>query len=176
MKPISIVLSPTRSRPLNIFLGMLLILVSLLLLLSLATWHASDPSLNTSTGEVGPHAVRNWVGLFGAFTSDLIIQCIGITAFFIPVWMGGLGWTWMHSRPGGSPWLRWTGTLLALIFIPAAFGLLPFHWRWLHLLPVEGVIGRLISSFLVGYVNIQGAWLIAGILAATGLYFASDRK
>jgi len=173
MKPISIVLSPTRSRPLNIFLGMLLILVSLLLLLSLATWHASDPSLNTSTGEVGPHAVRNWVGLFGAFTSDLIIQCIGITAFFIPVWMGGLGWTWMHSRPGGSPWLRWTGTLLALIFIPTAFGLLPFHWRWLHLLPVEGVIGRLISSFLVGYVNIQGAWLIAGILAATGLYFAS---
>jgi DNA segregation ATPase FtsK/SpoIIIE, S-DNA-T family len=173
MKPISIVLSPTRSRPLNIFLGMLLILVSLLLLLSLATWHASDPSLNTSTGEVGPHAVRNWVGLFGAFTSDLIIQCIGITAFFIPIWMGGLGWTWMHSRPGGSPWLRWTGTLLALIFIPTAFGLLPFHWRWLHLLPVEGVIGRLISSFLVGYVNIQGAWLIAGILAATGLYFAS---
>ena len=28
-------------------------------------------------------------------------------------------------------------------------------------------------SFLVGYVNIQGAWLIAGILAATGLYFAT---
>jgi len=34
-------------------------------------------------------------------------------------------------------------------------------------------MGRIISSLLVGYVNIQGAWLIAGILAATGLYFAS---
>ncbi|MGD0629352.1 MAG: DNA translocase FtsK [Terracidiphilus sp.] len=173
MKPISIVLSPTRSRPLNVFLGVLLLLVSLLLLLSLATWHASDPSLNTASGEAGPHAVHNWIGLFGAWLSDLLLQSIGITAFFIPLWMGGLGWTWMHSRPSGSPWLRWTGTLIALIFLPSAFGLLPWHWRWLHLLPVEGVAGRLVSALLVGYINIQGAWLVAGILAATGLYFAS---
>ena len=173
MKPISIVLSPTRSRPLNVFLGVLLLLVSLLLLLSLATWHASDPSLNTASGETGPHAVHNWIGLFGAWLSDLLLQSTGITAFFIPLWLGGLGWTWMHSRPSGSPWLRWTGTVIALIFLPAVFGLLPGHWRWLHLLPVEGVAGRMVSALLVGYINIQGAWLVAGILAATGLYFAS---
>jgi len=174
MKPISIVLSPTRSRPLNIFLGLLLLLVALLLLLSLTTWHATDPSLNTATDISSSHVVaKNWVGLFGAWLSDLLLQSIGITAFLLPVWAAGLGWTWMQSRPGGSPWLRWTGTLLALIFLPAAFGLLPWHWHWLHLLPVEGVMGRVISSVLVGYVNIQGAWLIAGILAGTGLYFAS---
>jgi len=173
MKPISIVLSPTRSRPLNIFLGMLLILGSLLLLLSLATWHATDPSLNTASGESGPHAVHNWVGLFGAWLSDLMLQSLGLSVFLLPIWLGGLGWTWMQSRPSGSPWLRWTGTLLALIFVPAVFGLLPWHWRWLHLMPVEGVMGRLISSLLVGYVNIQGAWIIALILAGTGLYFAS---
>ena len=173
MKPISIVLSPTRSRPLNVFLGLLLMLVSLLLLLSIATWHASDPSLNTATGEVGPRAVHNWVGLFGAWFSDLLLQSLGVTAFLLPLWLGGLGWTWMHSRPSGSPWLRWTGTLLALIFLPAVFGLLPWHWRWFHLLPVEGVVGRIVSAVLVGYINIQGAWLVAGILAAAGLYFAS---
>ena len=174
MKPISIVLSPTRSRPLNVFLGLLLMLAALLLLLSVATWHASDPSLNTSTDTSLPHAVvHNWVGLFGAWMSDLLLQTLGITAFFLPLWLGGLGWTWMHSRPSGSPWLRWTGTLLALIFMPTVFGLLPWHWRWMHLLPIEGVVGRLISALLVGYINIQGAWLVAGILAATGLYFAS---
>jgi S-DNA-T family DNA segregation ATPase FtsK/SpoIIIE len=173
MKPISIVLSPTRSRPLNVFLGLLLILVSLLLLLSIATWHASDPSLNTATDTAMPHAVVNWVGLFGAWISDLLFQSLGVTAFFLPLWLGGLGWTWMHSRPSGSPWLRWTGTLLALIFLPAVFGLLPWHWRWFHLLPIEGVVGRIVSAVLVGYINIQGAWLVAGILAAAGLYFAS---
>ena len=173
MKPVSIVLSPTRNRPLNVFLGLLLLMVSLLLLLAIATWHASDPSLNTSTGEMGPHAVHNWVGVFGAWLSDLLLQSIGISAFLIPLWLGGLGWTWMHSRPSGSPWLRWTGTLLGLIFLPAALGLVPWHWRWLHLLPIEGVIGSIVSAFLVSYINIQGAWLVAGILAATGLYFAS---
>jgi S-DNA-T family DNA segregation ATPase FtsK/SpoIIIE len=173
MKPISIVLSPTRSRPLNVFLGLLLLLAALLLFLSLATWRASDPSLNTASGEAGPHAVGNWIGLFGAWLSDLLLQTLGLTAFLMPIWLGGLGWTWMHSRPSGSAWLRWTGTMLALIFSPAVFGLLPWHWRWLHLLPVEGVLGRLISALLVGYINIQGAWLVAGILAATGLYFAS---
>jgi len=174
MKPISIVLSPTRSRPLNVFLGVLLTLLALLLLLSLATWHAADPSLDTATDAALPHAVvHNWVGLFGAWLGDLLLQALGLTAFLLPLWLGGLGWTWMHSRPGGSAWLRWTGTLLALLFLPAVFGLLPWHWHWLHLLPVEGVVGRLISALLVGYINIQGAWLVAGALAAAGLYFSS---
>jgi S-DNA-T family DNA segregation ATPase FtsK/SpoIIIE len=173
MKPIRIVLSPTRSRPLNVFLGLVLLLVSLLGLLALATWHAADPSLNTATDLGLPHAVRNWVGLFGAYFSDILLQSIGITAFLLPLWLGGLGWTWMHSRRGGSPWLRWAGTILALIFFPAALGLIPWHWRWLHVIPVEGVVGRLMSGLLVTYLNIQGAWLVAVVLAAAGLYFAS---
>jgi len=173
MKPIRIVLVPTRSRPLNIFLGLVLLLVSLLLLFALATWHASDPSFNTSAGIAGPHPARNWIGLFGAYLSDLLLQSLGITAFFLPLWIGGLGWSWMHSRPGGSPLLRWIGTLLALVFLPATLGLIPWHWRWLHLLPVEGVIGRLMAGLLVTYINIQGAWLVAGAFAAAGIYFAS---
>ncbi len=173
MKPIRIVLSPTRSRPLNVFLGLVLLLVSLLLLLSLATYHAADPSLNTAADLAAPHAVQNWVGLFGAWLSDLLLQSLGLAAFLLPLWLGGIGWTWMHSRPGGSPWLRWAGTVLALVFVPAVLGLLPWHWRWLHVLPIEGVVGRLMAGLLVTYLNLQGAWLVAAVLAAAGLYFAS---
>jgi len=170
MKPIRIVLSPTRSRPVNIFLGMVLLLVSLLLFLALASYHASDPSLNTSTDLAAP---RNWTGLFGAYIGDLLLQSLGLTAFLLPLWMGGVGWTWMRSRPGGSPILRWMGTLLTLTFLPALFGLLPWHWRWLHVVPIEGVIGRLITGFLVVYLNVQGAWLVALALAGCGIYLAS---
>ena len=169
MKPIRIVLSPTRSRPWNVFLGLVLLLGSLLLLLSLATYHPSDPSFNTATGL----PARNWVGLFGASLSDLLLQTLGITAVFLPLWLGGVGWTWMHSRPSGSALLRWVGTLLALTFLPAVFGLLPWRLLWLHELPIEGVVGRLVARILVVYLNIQGAWLVAGVLAATGLYLAS---
>ena len=173
MKPIRIVLSPTRSRPVNVFLGLVLLLVSLLLLLSLATYNAADPSLNTAANLASPHPVHNWIGLFGAWLSDLLLQALGLTAFFLPLWLGGIGWTWMHSRPSGSGVLRWIGTLLALVFLPTVFGLAPWHWRWLHLVPVEGVVGRLMSGLLVNYLNIQGAWLVAAVLAAAGLYFAS---
>jgi S-DNA-T family DNA segregation ATPase FtsK/SpoIIIE len=174
MKPIRIVLAPTRSRPFNILLGLMLVLVALLGFLALATYHPTDPSWNTASGASGAHAVRNWVGLFGAWLGDLLLQALGITAFFLPLWLGGLGWTWMRSRPGGAAWLRWMGTLLALAFLPACFGLLPWNWRWMHAVPVEGLAGKLMSGLLVTYLNIQGAWLVAGVLAGAGLWFASS--
>jgi S-DNA-T family DNA segregation ATPase FtsK/SpoIIIE len=170
MKPIRIVLAPTRSRPLNIFLGLVLALVSVLLILALATYHPSDPSLNTAAEAAAPH---NWIGLFGAWLSDALLQWLGLAAFLLPLWLGGLGWTWMRSRSGGSPFLRWVGSLLALAFVPTVFALLPWHKLWLNSIPYEGVVGKLLSGLLVGYLNLQGAWLVAGVLAAAGLYFAS---
>ncbi len=171
MKPIRIVLSPTRSRPLNVFLGVMLVLVSLLLFLALATYHASDPSMNTAAGSA---TARNWVGLFGAYLSDVLLQTLGLTAFLVA---GMDGWRRMDvaaiPAPGGSPILRWMGTVFALVFLPTVFGLLPWHWRWLHMVPVEGVVGRLVAGVLVVYLNIQGAWLVAAAFAACGLYFAS---
>ena len=168
MKSIRIALSPTGSRPLNLFLGLVLLLVSLLLFLALATYSPADPSLNSATSL----PAHNWAGLFGAWLSDLLLQSLGITAFFLPIWLAGIGWTWMQSRAGDSPVLRWIGVLLALLFLPTAFALLPWHWRWLHQLPIEGVLGRLMADLLVRYLNRQGTWLVAGVLAAAGLYFA----
>jgi S-DNA-T family DNA segregation ATPase FtsK/SpoIIIE len=175
MKPIQIALAPTRSRPLNMFFGVVLALVSVLFFCALATYHASDPSWNTAADPsiTGPGAVVNWVGPFGAFLSDLLLQWIGFTAFLLPLWMGGMAWGWMRSRPGGSAVLRVVGTAMALMFLPALFALLPWHWRWSHAVPVEGVMGRLVSGMLVAYLNIQGAWIVATVLAAAGFYFAS---
>ena len=97
MKPIRIVLAPTRNRALNMILGLALALVSLLLLLALATYHATDPSLNTSADPAAAHAVRNAVGLFGAWLSDLLLETLGLTAFFLPLWLGAIGWSCLLS-------------------------------------------------------------------------------
>ncbi|MGA3160155.1 MAG: DNA translocase FtsK [Terracidiphilus sp.] len=172
MKPLRIVLAPTHNRPLNIFLGLVMVLSALLVLLALATYHATDPSWNTATGATGPQAVRNWVGLFGASFSDLLLQILGITAFFLPLWLSGLGWTWMRSRPGGLAWLRWMGAVLALAFTPAVLALLPWHLLWQGR-PVAGVAGLLMADLLVRYLNFQGSMLVAGVLAAAGICLAS---
>jgi len=174
MKPIPISLSPTRSRALNVFLGAVLSLASILLFLALATYHPSDPSMNTATGPETGNAVHNWIGLMGSYLSDMLLQAFGLSVFLAPVWMGGLGWTWIRSRDAGTAMLRWMGVGLAVVFTPALFGLLPWHWRWMHAIPAEGVMGRVISGLLVAYLNTQGAWLVAGVLAGVGIYFASD--
>jgi len=174
MKPIQIALAPTRNRPLNMFLGVVLALVSVLFFCALATYHTSDPSWNTAADPAGPGAIANWVGPFGAFSGDLLLQSIGFTAFFLPLWMGGVAWGWMRSRPGGSAVLRMAGILMSVVFVPALFAMLPWHWRWAHTVPVEGVLGRLVSGMLVAYLNIQGAWIVAAVLATSGLYFASS--
>jgi S-DNA-T family DNA segregation ATPase FtsK/SpoIIIE len=172
MKAIPISLSPTRSRALNVFLGLVLALVSILLFLSLATYHPTDPSLNTSADVLVTRVVRNWIGVFGASLSDVVLQFLGVSAFLLPLWIGGVSWSWMRSRSSGSVWLRSLGTVLAVLFVPAVFGLLPWHWRWLHAVPIEGVIGRIVAGSLVVYLNLQGAWLVAAALAAVGVYFA----
>jgi len=171
IKPIQIALAPTRNRPLNMFLGVVLALASLLFLLALATWHATDPSLNTSV-DSAPVIVHNWIGPFGAYTSDLLLQSLGFTAFFLPLWTAVVAWGWMRSRYSGAAWLRGAGALLSFLFLPTVFALLPWHWYWMHTVPVQGVIGRLIAGLLVSWLNIQGAWIVSGVLAAAGLYFA----
>ena len=174
MKPIPISLSPTRSRALNVFLGAVLTLASILLFLALATYYPGDPSMNTATGPEAGNAVHNWIGLLGSYLSDVLLQAFGLTAFLAPLWIGGLGWNWIRSRAAGTAILRWMGVALAVIFTPSLFGLLPWHWRWMHAIPAEGVMGRVISGLLVAYLNTQGAWLVAAVLAGVGIYFASD--
>src|SRR5271170_1907880 len=174
MKPIRIALTPTRNRPLNMLLGTVLLLAAALLLLSLATYHPADPSLNTASGVSGPHTVRNWIGPSGAYLSDLLLQIFGLAAFALPLWLGGLGWVWLRSRYNGSAWLRWTGVILTLAFLPSVLGLLPWHWHWLHAMPVEGMTGRLVADALTGYLNLTGAWIVAGVFAAGGLYLGSN--
>jgi S-DNA-T family DNA segregation ATPase FtsK/SpoIIIE len=173
MKPIRIALTPTRNRPLNLLLGAVLLLSAVLLFLALATYHPSDPSLNTASGVAGPQAVHNWIGLTGATLSDLMMQTFGICAFGFPLWLGGLGWVWVRSRSNGSAWLRWLGVVLTLAFLPALLGMMPWHLHWMHLVPIEGVTGRLVADLLTGLLNPTGAWIVAGLLAAAGLYLGS---
>ena len=173
MKPIPIALPPKRNRALEVLMGFAAVLVSILLFLALATYHPVDPSGSTSVDPFMAHTVHNWVGILGAWLSDLLLQWLGLAAFLLPFWLGSLGWGWLRSRSGDTAWLRWIGCTSALVFVPALFGLLPWHWHWMHGVPVEGVVGHLVAGLLVAYLNPPGAWVLAIALAAAGLYFAS---
>jgi DNA segregation ATPase FtsK/SpoIIIE, S-DNA-T family len=169
MKPVHLVLTPTRNRRLNELVGLIVLAAAVLLLLSLVSYRPTDPSFDT----VGIGPVRNWIGPFGAHVSDALLQIEGVTAFLLPLFLAALGWAWMRSRPAGSPVARLVGVGLCLLFAPALFGLLPNHPHFPWGLPVEGVTGRLIADFLVRFLNFPGACIVASTLVAVAVYLST---
>ena len=169
MKPVRLVLTPTRHRRLNELIGLLVLASAVLLFLSLLSYHPTDPSWNTD----GSGPIRNWIGPVGAWTSDLFLQIEGVSAFFLPLLLGALGWTWMRSRPAGSPGAKLTGIVLTFLFAPALFGLIPSHPHILYGLPIAGLTGRLVADLLVRWFNMTGAWIVAITLVAAALYLST---
>jgi S-DNA-T family DNA segregation ATPase FtsK/SpoIIIE len=169
MKPARLVLTPTRSRRLNELIGLLVLASAVLLFLSLVSWHPTDPSLNT----VGSGPVHNWIGPAGSYLSDVMLQIEGISAFLLPILLGALGWTWMLSRPAGSPGFKAIGIALILLFAPALFALVPGHPTFLYGLPVGGLTGRLVTDLLIRFLNYPGAWIVTITLVAAAIYLST---
>jgi S-DNA-T family DNA segregation ATPase FtsK/SpoIIIE len=182
MKPLRLVSTPTRSRRLNEIIGLVVMVCAGLLLLALASYTPTDPSPDTVGGLVataaGAHlaarfAAHNWTGLIGAWWADVILQAIGIAAFFLPVVIGRVGFCWMRQRAAGSAMARGLGLVLWIIFAPAAIGLLPRTLLWRHALPIEGVSGRLLADAMVHYLNLPGATIVLALMVALSLYLAT---
>jgi S-DNA-T family DNA segregation ATPase FtsK/SpoIIIE len=173
MKTIRLVSTPTRNRRLNEIIGMVVLVGAGLLLLALASYTPSDPSLNTVGSYVVGRPAHNWTGMVGAYLADAMLQLIGVAAFLLPLVLGRLGLCWMRSRPAGSPLAKTIGLGLWVGFGPAAIALLPGHMMWRHSLPIEGTTGRLLADFMVHYLNAPGAAIVLALMVALSLYLVT---
>ena len=66
-------------------IALCLFAVALLVLLSLVTYNSSDPTLFTTSS--GNRAVSNTVGIFGANLAALLLVAIGISAYWLPIFL-----------------------------------------------------------------------------------------
>ncbi|MDE1160547.1 MAG: DNA translocase FtsK [Acidobacteriaceae bacterium] len=173
MRPQRLVYAPTRSRRLNEMFGLCVLAAAGLLLLALATYTPSDPSFNTVASISSLRPARNWTGLIGAYSSDLLLQIFGVAIFVLPLSLIRVGVSWMRSKPVGAAAAKLLGMVLWLLFAPAVIALLPGHFLWRHALPIAGVEGRLIADGLVKFVNLPGAVTIAGLMVALSLYLST---
>jgi S-DNA-T family DNA segregation ATPase FtsK/SpoIIIE len=173
MKAFSRIFNPTSNRRLNELIGFLLCVSALLLFLALASYSPLDPSFNSASVLTNARAARNWIGIVGAVISDLCLQAFGIGAFLLPVFPLLLGARWFRSRKIQSPVAKTLGVLWLLVFIPAFLSLFPGHMRWLQVIPVEGLLGRVIGDTLVHYLNLAGAYIVCATVLAVALYLST---
>src|ERR1700681_2429981 len=164
---------PTRNRRLNELVGFLLCVSALLLFLALASYSPLDPSLNSASILTGSHAARNWIGIFGAYLSDLILQFWGVGSFLLPIFMAMLGMRWFRSRAVQTPIAKTLGGIWMLLFVPALLAILPMHVRWMGAIPIEGLVGRIVGDVLIRYLNVAGAYIVCTTVLAVALYLTT---
>jgi S-DNA-T family DNA segregation ATPase FtsK/SpoIIIE len=173
MNFISHVFVPTGNRRLNELVGFLMCVFALLLFLALASYSPLDPSMNSASVLTGAHAARNWIGVVGALVADLMLQFFGVGAFLLPVFPAVLGARWFRSRKIRYPMAKSLGGTWLVIFIPALLALLPSQMRWLDVIPVEGLLGRVVGDVLIHYLNLAGAYIVSATVLAVALYLTT---
>ncbi len=163
-------LSPSRHTRLNEAVGLLLFLLGLAVSLSLVSYSSADPSWNTATGTTHVH---NLLGLFGAKWADLLLQIFGISVFLLPVHIWALGWKWVRSSSIESPWFRVFGSLALWFCLSTACGLIPRPWLISGVINPSGIVGMVISDYLLSRFEVAGAAIITVASGVVALYFAS---
>jgi S-DNA-T family DNA segregation ATPase FtsK/SpoIIIE len=173
MKFVARIFNPTNNRRLNELLGFLLCVSALLLFLALASYSPLDPSFNSASVLTGSRVARNWIGIVGAYGSDLLLQFFGVGAFLLPVIAAGMGIRWFRSLKVISPIAKLLGGIWLLMFVPALLALSPGHLRWLGAVQMEGLLGRILGDALVHYFNVAGAYIVSTSMLAVALYFCT---
>ena len=164
---------PTGNRRLNELIGFLMCVSALLLFLALISYSPLDPSWNSASMLTGSHAARNWIGVVGAFTADMMLQFFGIGAFLLVIFPTMLGVRWFRSMKVQSPLAKSLGGIWLVMFVPAMLALLPGHLRWMHVIPIEGLLGRVIGDVLIHYLNLVGAYIVCVTVLAVALYLST---
>lgn len=157
--------------------GILLLGLGFLLALALASFDPADPNFNHAT----PHAPQNWLGLPGAYMSDVLLQTLGLAAWLLVVMLASWGFRIVSHRGLPRWWLNVAMVPVTLTLFACFAAALPVPQLWSlrtglggilgdfflyqHLLPLGVALGLPMSAVL------PAAFCLA--LSGVAFYFAS---
>ena len=161
-------LSPTQHRRLNEVTGFLLLSAGLVLLLSLVSYHAQDPSWDTAA-ESHP---LNLVGFPGAYLADVFLQTFGAVSFLFALLLFLLSWKWIRSEEVVSGGTKIIGSVLLTLSASASLSFLPFK-MFAGTVRLGGALGLVLAHYLVDSLNLAGAVLATATVVIISIYLVS---
>ncbi len=163
----------------NEITGILAILLSSGLLLSLVSYSPYDPSVNLATTEV---QTSNWMGVPGAYIADFFLQTIGLSAFIVPFLLAAIGWSRIRIALRRELWKQVLGGILLILIICSffellrdqVFVLLPSAWE--QLIKPGGATGQVLTSIVITKLNLGGTILLMITLTVISFYLLSSQQ
>ncbi|MBZ5620736.1 MAG: DNA translocase FtsK 4TM domain-containing protein [Acidobacteriia bacterium] len=162
-------LSPTQHRKLNEVTGFLLLSLGLVILLSLVSYYAQDPSWDTAS-TARPH---NLVGYPGSYLADLLFQSLGAAAFLFPLLTFLLAWKWIRSEELQAGAVKIFGSVLLTIGVCTALSFAPLH-MFGGAVRIGGTVGLVFATWLVDSLNLAGALLATLTAVIVAVYLVSN--
>ena len=156
-------------------IAILFLFLVILTLVSLFSYHASDPCVGKGFFTV-PKTIHNAFGLLGAHTAGFFIFLFGLGAFWLPVILGLTGIWFLKGRSGKIIGLTILGGFFLMICTGALLFLVRTEYTALGTrISSGGAIGINAAAFLLKYANITGCviilifFILIGFILTTGI-------
>lgn len=142
--------------------------VGLLTLLSLASYHPGDASLNAGGGEL----VRNWIGTAGGYWADLLLQMMGMGAFPFGAGLLIAGWRALTGKSLIPNFRETVGSVLLMVSV-GTFAHLVLEGQ-ARPYPPGGVVGAVLGQILYQHLAIVGSVIVAGAMVMVSMALTFD--
>ncbi len=133
------------------FSGILLIIASIFLLISILSYDQGDPSL-TYTPET--NLIKNLGGFYGSAIADFILQSIGLVSFFIIINLFNWGFTLIKEKKIDNFITKVFFTFSYIIFGTTYLNISYNYSYWINFHGNGGFVGHIIKEFFYSFTNI----------------------
>jgi S-DNA-T family DNA segregation ATPase FtsK/SpoIIIE len=154
----------THSRS-NEIIAVILLASAVLVFLCLVTFNPNDWSLNST----GSPKTQNWIGIVGSVIADLLLQVVGLTAYFLPVLLALIAWRFFRAERLTFSFGRLIGYIFFVLSVSALLSLFDVRGGILGVFFAQN-FSWLLSE--IGAAILLFTVLAASILLITNLSFA----
>jgi len=133
------------------FSGILLVITSIFLLISILSYDQGDPSL-TYTPET--NLIKNLGGFYGSAIADFILQSIGLVSFFIIINLFNWGFALIKEKKIDNFITKVFFTFSYIIFGTTYLNISYNYSYWINFHGNGGFVGRTIKEFFYSFTNI----------------------
>ena len=133
------------------FSGILLVIISIFLLISILSYDQGDPSL-TYTPETD--LLKNLGGFYGSAIADFILQSIGLVSFFIIINLFNWGFSLIKEKKIDSFITKVFFTFSYIICGTTYLNISYNYSYWINFHGNGGFVGHIIKEFFYSFTNI----------------------